>query len=145
MNRLYVLIVAAAALSACGGRPVSQVNVLHRVHNAMSQDALTVNMGALGGSRQWGSASVGDEKHGMKVQIEIQNVPHGVTEPAYISRSGCTPPDRDRWRTLQPVVRGKSTSFVPGVDIGQIKKGRYAVVVLGHRLPRPVSCGNFQI
>jgi hypothetical protein len=145
VNRFSVLILAAAALCACGGRPVSQVNVLHRVHNAMSQDALTVNMGALGRSRQWGSASMGDDKHGMKVEIQLDNAPHGAAEPAYIAHSGCTPPARDRWRRLQPVVNGKSASFVPGVDIGRIKKGRYAVVVLGPRSGQPVSCGNFQI
>ncbi|HET9096226.1 MAG TPA: hypothetical protein VFN37_06165 [Candidatus Baltobacteraceae bacterium] len=64
MKHLVVLITAAAMLAACGGRPVRQINVLHEAHNAMSQDALTVDIGAQKGSRQWGSAGLGDAKRG---------------------------------------------------------------------------------
>jgi hypothetical protein len=42
------------------------------------------------------------------------------------------------------VAGGKSKSHVDGVDIGQIKGGRYAIVVLSAGSSRPVSCGNFQ-
>jgi hypothetical protein len=144
VKSLCVLIAAAAALCACGGRPVSQINPLHKLHNAMSQDTLNVNMGALGDSRQWGSASMGDAKHGMDVEIQLQNVPRGASEPAYIARSTCAPPARAHWRSLKPVAGGKSKSHVDGVDIGQIKGGRYAIVVLSAGSSRPVSCGNFQ-
>lgn len=140
-----VFILAAAALGACGGHPVRQVNVLHEAHNAMSQDTLTVNMGAVGASRQWGSASIGDAKHGVDVKIDVQNEPHGASQPAYIAKSACTPPAAKPWRTLQPVVGGKSASHVDGIDIGVIKKGRYSIVVQDARSHRPVSCGNFQI
>jgi hypothetical protein len=109
----------------------------------MSQDTLNVNMGALAASRQWGSASIGDAKHGVDVKVELDNVPSGVTEPAYIARGGCTPPSHVRWRNLRPVIRGKSKSYVRGLDIGLIKKGRYSIVVVGAG-GHPVSCGNFQ-
>jgi hypothetical protein len=132
-------------LAACGGHPVRQINLLHEAHNAMSQDALTVNMGAAGASRQWGSASMGDAKHALDVQIDLQNEPRGARERAYIARGNCTPPSKTTWRPLQPVRGGKSHTAVPGLDIGVIKKGRYSIVVDGAASARPVSCGNFQI
>jgi hypothetical protein len=132
-------------LAACGGRPVRQINVLHEAHNAMSQDTLTVNMGAIGNSRQWGSASIGDAKHAVDVEVQLQNEPRGAKERAYMARSNCTPPGRTPWRELHPVVRGKSHSSVPGLDIGVIKKGRYSIVVDGAGSSHAVSCGNFQI
>jgi hypothetical protein len=131
-------------LAACGGHPVRQINLLHEAHNAMSQDTLTVNMGALNGSRQTGSASIGDAKRGVVVEVQLQNAP-AAAQPAYLARSTCTPPSRRPWHALQPVVRGKSRSYVPGIDIGRIKQGRYSLVVLASRAGKPVSCGNFQI
>ena len=145
MRDRFVLIVAAALLSACGGRPVSQINVLHEAHNAMSQDALTVNMGALAHSRQWGSASMGDAKHGVDVKVEIANEPHGASERAYIAKSNCTAPARTPWRALHPVVNGKSSTHVGGIDIGQVKQARYSIIVESAASGSPVSCGNFQI
>jgi hypothetical protein len=124
---------------------VRQINVLHEAHNAMSQDALNVNMGAIGNSRQWGSASMGDAKHALDVQIDLQNEPRGASERAYISRSSCTPPGTKPWRPLRPVVGGKSHSSVPNLDIGDIKAGRYSIVVDAAGSTRAVSCGNFQI
>lgn len=144
VKQLVVLITAAAMLAACGGRPVRQINVLHEAHNAMSQDALTVNMGAIDGSRQWGSASIGDAKHGVDVEITLTNEPRGARETAYLTRSNCTPPGTKAWRTLHPVTGGKSKTHLDGLDIGVIKRGRYSIVV--NRSPNePVSCGNFQI
>ncbi len=140
-----VFILAAAVLSACGGRPVSQINLLHEAHNAMSQDTLTANMGALHGSRQWGSASMGDAKHGMDVEIRLDNEPARAFERAYIARGNCTPPAARPWKRLHPVSGGKSKSYVSGPDIGQIKGGRYAIVVVDAKTRTPLSCGNFQI
>jgi len=111
----------------------------------MSQDTLTANMGALGASRQWGSASIGDAKQGVDVKIDLRNEPRGASERAYIAKSACTPPAVNAWRTLQPVVGGKSKSHVDGIDIGVIKQGRYSIVVQDARSHRPASCGNFQI
>lgn len=131
-------------LAACGGHPARQINLLHEAHNAMSQDALTVNMGALGNSRQWGSASIGDTRRGVSVQVELRNAPR-AGEPAYIARSNCTPPGKIAWRRLRPLARGKSTTYLPGLDIGIIKQGRYSIVVLSAHARTAVACGNFQI
>lgn len=111
----------------------------------MSQDALTVNMGALDHSRQSGSASMGDEKHGVDVKVTLDNEPSGASERAYIARSNCTPPGTTEWQPLHPVVGGKSTTHVDGLDIGKIKQGRYSIVVDGAGSSNAVSCGNFQI
>jgi hypothetical protein len=145
VNLRFAFILAAAMLAACGGHPVRQINVLHEAHNAMSQDALTVNMGAIGNSRQWGSASIGDARHGVDVQLELQNSPRGASEAAYIARSNCTPPVKTAWRRLHPVVGGKSATYLPGIDIGVIKKGRYSIVVESANAKTAVACGNFQI
>jgi hypothetical protein len=145
VNPRSAFILAAAMLAACGGHPVRQINLLHEAHNAMSQDALTVNMGPIGDSRQWGSASIGDARRGVDVQIELHNAPHDVSEPAYITRSNCTPPGKIPWRRLHALAGGKSSTYLPGFDIGVIKKGRYSVVVESAKTKRAVSCGNFQI
>lgn len=137
-------IAAAAALCGChGGRPVSQINPLHVAHNAMTDHLMTVNVGALHGSRQWGSSSIGDKKHGVDVAITLQNEPKGATEPAYLGKGNCTKPPSTAWKKLTPVKGGKSKTHVDGVQVGAIKGGRYAVVVDGASGGRPVACGDF--
>lgn len=69
---------------------------------------------------------------------------HGVSERAYIAKSNCTAPARTPWRALHPVVNGKSSTHVGGIDIGQVKQGRYSIIIEGAS-GSPVSCGNFQI
>lgn len=111
----------------------------------MSQDALTVNMGALHGSRQWGSASMGDAKHGLNVTVRLDNEPPRAAESAYIVVGSCTPPSTHVYRTLHPIVNGKSQTYVKGPDIGRIKQARYSIVVDAANAHTPLSCGDFQI
>lgn len=144
MRTLFTL--GVLTLAACHGRPVSQINPLHAAHNAMTDHLLTVNMGALHGSRQWGSASIGDGKHGVDVAITLQNEPREATERAYIAKSNCAGPSSQPWKPLSPVKRGKSQTHVPGVTVGEIKKGRYAIVVEQRGSSgSAVSCGDFEL
>lgn len=142
------VIVLAALPAAChgGGRPVSQINPLHIAHNYMTDHLLTVNMGAKGGSRQWGTASIGDNnEHGVDVAVDLENAPKKGSERAYIGRGNCTAPPATPWKPLQPVVGGKSKSKIARVTVGDVKKGRYSLVVLGNGSGKPVSCGDFEL
>lgn len=133
-------------LAACHGRPVSQINPLHAAHNAMTDHLLTANMGALHGSRQWGSASIGDGKHGADVAITLDNEPKNASEPAYIAKSNCSNPSPQAWKPLSPVKSGKSQTHVPGVTVADMKKGRYAIVVQQPGSSEgAVSCGDFEL
>lgn len=141
-------ILAAALLSAChgGGRPVSQINPLHIAHNYMTDHLLTANMGAKDGSRQWGTASIGDNNdHGVDVAVDLRNAPQKGSERAYLGRGNCTAPPKSPWKPLEPVVRGKSKSKVARITAGDIKKGRYSLVVQGAGSKKPVSCGDFEL
>lgn len=133
-------------LAACHGQPV-QINPLHAAHNAMTDHLLTVNMGALHGSRQSGSASIGDGKHGVDVSVTLANEPKNASERAYIAKSNCTSPSMQAWKQLAPVKHGKSQTHVGGVSVGEIKKGRYAIVVVrpGSSGSGAVSCGDFEL
>lgn len=144
---IVVGIAAAAALCGChGGRPVSQINPLHVAHNAMTDHLMTVNVGALHGSRQWGSSSIGDKKHGVDVAITVQNEPSHVSEPAYLGKGNCSEPPAAAWKPLHAVMGGKSHTHVPGVTVGEIKQGKYAVVVRGAGTAgKPVACGDFEV
>jgi hypothetical protein len=120
------------------------MNELHIAHNYMTDHLLTANMGALNNSRQWGSASMGDNKHGIDVAVTLDNAPKG-RQRAYIGEGNCSSPPETVWKPLQPVVDGKSKSHIAGVTVGDIKKGRYSVVVQSQRSNEPVSCGDFEL
>lgn len=136
---------AALLLTAChGGRPVSQLNEMHIAHSYMTDHLLTVNMGAKGGSKQWGTASMGDHEHGIDVAVTLDNAPKG-SERAYVTQGNCTPPSSKVWKPLQPVTGGKSKSHIDGVTVGDIKKGRYSIVVEDPGSKKPVSCGDFEL
>lgn len=145
-SRIFTSLAAAALLTAChsGGRPVSQINPLHIAHNYMTDHLLTVNMGALNNSKQWGSASMGDNnEHGVDVSVKLDNAPNG-SERAYVGKGNCDPPPAAVWKPLNPVMHGKSKSKIDGVTVGDIKKGRYSLVVEGQGA-KPVSCGDFEL
>jgi hypothetical protein len=146
-------------LAACGGgnqtntgntettgSHVKQVNPLHVAHNAMSGTVMNINMGAMNGSKQDGSANVGRSGSGLRVVVHIFNEPKGASEPAHIHRGTCKNLDPVPWKVLSNVVNGTSTTTVPGVTLDQIKKGHYAINVHDqHNLKRYVSCGDLTV
>lgn len=154
---------AAVALTACGGggggtstntgnkettgSTVKQVNPAHVAHNEMSGNVLNINMGAMNGSKQDGSASVGNKGKGVQVSIHLKNEPKGASEPAHIHKGTCKNIDPAPWKPLKNVVNGGSETFIAGVTVADIKKGKYAINVhkSANDLKTYVSCGDLTL
>lgn len=152
-------LVAAFALTACGGgssantntgntetsgTQVKQLNPLHQAHNAMSGKTLNINMGAMNGSKQDGSASVTDKGNGVEVLVKLNNEPKGASQPAHIHEGTCKNINPAPWKPLKNVVDGKSTTMVAGVTVAELKKEKYAINVhkSANDLKTYVSCGD---
>jgi hypothetical protein len=156
----------AVALAACGGgggnksnsatntgntetsgTQVKQVNPAHVAHNAMSGSLMNINMGAMNGSKQDGSASVGNKGNGVEVAVKLNNEPKGASEPAHIHKGTCKNLDPVPWKPLKNIVDGKSTTMVAGVTVAELKKGKYAINVhkSDNDLKTYVSCGDLTI
>jgi hypothetical protein len=152
------------ALAACGGgggknantntgnketsgTQVKQVNPAHVAHNAMSGTVLNINMGAMNGSKQDGSASVTDKGNGVEVLVKLSNEPKGASEPEHIHKGTCKNLDPVPWKPLENVVDGKATTMVPGVTVAELKKGTYAINVhkSANDLKTYVSCGDLKV
>lgn len=171
MKHSNVISVAAAcglalALAACGGgggnnnqnagnnpgsnggnkgaQQVKQMNPLHVAHNELASHSLQINMGQQNNSGQAGNASVTDVKGGVNVAIHIKSEPKGASEPAHIHKGTCTKLDPVPWKPLKPVVNGQSFTFLSGVTVAEIKKGKYAINVhkSANDLKTYVSCGD---
>ena len=129
------------------GTQVKQVNPLHVAHNAMSKHVLDINMGAMNGSKQDGSATVADKGKGVQVTIHLNNEPKGASEPAHIHQGTCKNLNPAPWKMLKNVVGGASNSFVPDLSVAEIKKGHYAINA--HKslndLKTYVSCGDLKL
>ena len=153
-------VAAAAALTACGGggggtstntgnkettgTQVKQFNPLHSAHNAMSGKLLNINMGAMNGSKQDGSASIGDKGKGVEVTIHVVNEPKGASEPAHIHKGTCKNIDPAPWKPLKNVVDGTSVTELAGVTVADLKKAKYAINVhkSANDVKTYVSCGD---
>ena len=170
MKQLQIAIVlgAALALAACGGgnnssntssnsgamtntgnketsgKTVKQLNPLHQAHNAMTGNSIDINMGAMNGSNQDGSARVVSAGTGVQVTLKINNQPKGASEPAHIHEGTCKKLNPAPWKPLKNVVNGTSVTTVPGVTVAELKKEHYAINV--HKsltdLKTYVSCGD---
>lgn len=163
-SRIFAAGAALAAsfiLTACGGgnaktntgntessgTQVKQVNPAHMAHNAMSGSVLNINMGAMNGSKEDGSASVSNKGNGVQVVVHVANEPKSASQPAHIHKGTCKNLDPTPWKPLQNVVGGTSTTFVSGVTVAELKKGTYAINV--HKslndLKTYVSCGDLKV
>lgn len=154
----------AFALAACGGgggknastntgntetsgTQVKQVNPAHVAHNAMSGNVLNINMGAMNGSKEDGSASVSNKDGGVEVVVKLNNEPKGIQQPVHIHKGTCKNLDPVPWKPLTNVVDGTSTTMVSGVTVAELKKGTYAINA--HKstndLKTYVSCGDLKV
>jgi len=160
---------AAFALTACGGGKSSNTNAgasptaagspavastaagkaaapnaANVVHNAVSGKALNINMGAMSGSNQTGTASVTDKGNGVEVVVHLNNQPQGTSQPAHIHKGTCKNLDPVPWKPLNNIVGGTATTMVPGLTVAELKKGHYAINV--HKsatdIKTYVSCGD---
>jgi hypothetical protein len=113
----------------------------------MSGGVLNINMGAMNGSKQDGSASVTNKGNGVEVVVTLNNEPKGASEPSHIHKGTCKNIDPAPWKPLKNVVNGKGTTMLPGVTVADLKKGTYAINVhkSANDLQTYVSCGDLKI
>lgn len=144
----------AGASPAAGGSPAAAAsptteakgapNAANVMKNAVSGKALNINMGALNGSKQDGTASVTDKGTGVEVVVKLNNEPTGASQPAHIHKGTCKNLDPTPWKPLTNVVGGSSTTMVPGLTVKELKGTHYAINV--HKsasdLKTYVSCGD---
>lgn len=114
------------------------------MHNMVSGNSLKINMGALNGSKQDGTATITNKGGGIEVVVTLNNEPPGASQPSHIHTGTCKNLDPAPWKPLKNVVDGKATSMVPGVTVADLKKAHYAINV--HKsatdLKTYVSCGD---
>ena len=153
----------AVGLAACGGSnnanntntgnkmtsgtTVKEVNPAHVMHNAMSGSTMNINMGAMNGSKQDGSASIVNKGNGVLVTLHINNEPKGASEPAHIHQGTCKNINPAPWKPLKNVITGTSQTLVAGVTVAQLKKAHYAINVhkSANELKVYVSCGDLTV
>lgn len=129
------------------GSQIKQVNPAHVLHNEISGKSLDINMGAMNGSKQDGSARVVDKGNGVEVTVKVANEPKGASEPSHIHKGTCKNLDPAPYKPLKNVVDGNATSMVSGLTVADLKKGKYAINV--HKsatdLKTYVSCGDLTL
>lgn len=129
---------------AMASQAIAAPNTVNHVTNAMSKNALTINMGAQNGSKQNGQAWFNDTPAGLRVKIQLHNEPAGASEPSHIHPGRCAKLNPAPWKPLSNVVNGVSVTTIPHVTVADLKKAAYAVNVheSAANLKRYVSCGD---
>jgi FtsP/CotA-like multicopper oxidase with cupredoxin domain len=119
-------------------------NTVNDMTNAMSKNAMTINMGAQNGSKQNGQAWLNDTTAGLRVKIQVHNEPAGASEPAHIHQGRCAKLNPAPWKALTNVVNGVSVTVIPHLTVADLKKAPYAINV--HQslanIKHYVSCGD---
>ncbi len=141
----FIAAVCAFGLTIAGGAyAVAGTNTMNHMTNAMSKHSMTINLGAQNGSKQDGQAFLNDTSGGLRVKLQLKNVPAGATEPAHIHQGTCAKLNPAPWKPLSSVVNGASVTTLAGVTIAELKKAHYAINV--HQstanLKHYVSCGD---
>jgi len=135
----------AAAIGALSIAPaLAAPTVVNNVNNAMSAHAMTINMTEQNKSKQDGQVFLNDTSGGLKVKVQLKNVPAGASEPAHIHQGTCAKLNPAPWKPLSNVVDGLSVTTIPGLTIAELKKAKYAINVhqSAANLKHYVSCGD---
>lgn len=131
------LTITALALVALGGA------TLVAAHAATT--TVTVDMKALNGSGETGTAAVSQETDGVKVVVTLKNAPADA-QPTHIHIGTCGNIKAAPEYSLESVTNGTSTTVVKGVTLDDLLKGHYAINV--HKstsdLGTYVSCGDIK-
>lgn len=131
------LTLTALALVALGGV------TLVAAHAATT--TVTVDMKALNGSGETGTAAVSQESDGVKVVVTLKNAPADA-QPTHIHIGTCGNIKAAPEYSLESVTNGTSTTVVKGVTLDDLLKGHYAINV--HKstsdLGTYVSCGDIK-
>jgi hypothetical protein len=134
MFSLRTIAIAAAAVIALGTTA------------AAAPKSLTIQMKALNGSGQNGSALLTQETDGVRVLVHLDNTPKGVAEPTHIHIGTCGHINKAPEYALANTVAGTSLSTVRGITLIDLLKGKYAINV--HKsaadLSHYVSCGDIR-
>lgn len=142
--RIRLILTAAAMAGAMVSQAVAAPNTMNHITNAMSKNAMTINMGAQNGSKQNGQAWLNDTSAGLRVKIQVHNEPAGASEPAHIHQGRCASLNPAPWKGLSNVVNGVSVTTIPHLTVADLKKAKYAINVheSASNLKRYVSCGD---
>ena len=119
-------------------------NTMNHVDNAMSPHSMTINIGALNGSKQDGQAFLNDTPGGLRVKIQLKNEPAGASEPAHIHQGTCAKLNPTPWKGLSNVVGGVSVTTISGLTLATLKASHYAINVhqSAANLMHYVACGD---
>lgn len=131
------LALTAAAMVAIGGATF--------VAARAATTAVTVDMKALNGSGETGTATLTQESDGVKVVVSLKNAP-AEAQPTHIHIGTCGNISKAPEYALVSLENGTSTSVVKGVALDDLLKGHYAINV--HKstsdLGTYVSCGDIK-
>jgi FtsP/CotA-like multicopper oxidase with cupredoxin domain len=142
--RIRLILTVAGLAGAMVSQAVAAPNTMNHMTNAMSKNAMTINMGAQNGSKQNGQAWLNDTAAGLRVKIQLHNEPAGASEPAHIHQGHCAKLNPAPWKGLSNVVNGVSVTTIPHVTVADLKKAQYAINVheSAANLKHYVSCGD---
>lgn len=131
------LILTAAAVVALGGVTLAATHA--------ATIAVTVDMKALNGSGETGTATLTEESDGVKVVVSLKNAP-AAAQPTHIHIGTCGNISKAPEYALVSLENGSSTSVVKGVSLDDLLKGHYAINV--HKsasdLGTYVACGDIK-
>jgi hypothetical protein len=149
-----IALAAVAALSACGSGTTTTTTTATaapgtsaKISNSGMKTAVgrTIKMGAMNGSGQNGTATIVTKGTGILVTVTVSNEPKGASEPAHIHAGTCAKLNPAPWKPLSNVVKGVSTTTVPGVTTAQLTgKTKYAINVhkSAAQITVYVACGG---
>ena len=107
---------------------------------------LKINMTALNGSGENGTATLTDTLGGLKVSVDLTGAPKDTPQPTHIHVGTCGNINQAPEYPLSNTVDGKGISLVKGVHLSTLMGAKYAVNV--HKsttdLATYVSCGNIK-
>lgn len=109
-------------------------------------DSLTIQMKALNGSTEDGTAVLTQEANGVRVTISLKNAPKDTPQPTHIHVGTCGNINAAPEYPLENTVDGKGTSLVKGVKLSDLTAGKFAVNVhkSGDEIKTYASCGNIK-
>lgn len=109
-------------------------------------DSLTIQMTALNGSGENGTAVLTQEANGVRVVVSLKNAPKDTPQPTHIHAGTCGKINAAPEYPLDNTVDGKGSSLVKGVKLSDLTAGKFAVNVhkSGDEIKTYVSCGNIK-
>lgn len=113
---------------------------------ALAADTLTIQMKALNGSGEDGTAVLTQLPDGVQVVVTLKNAPADTPQPTHIHIGTCGAINKAPEYPLVNTVDGKGTSVVKGIKLSDLTSGKYAVNVhkSGDEIATYVSCGNIK-